>query len=333
MQRSNKTYRQQDNKGLLIPTRNMKRSDNFIFLLCIIIAAFFWLLIKLANVYDVSYEVSVSYKNIPVEKRLTHIADTSFILGFNARGYDILKLNVTEDVEKQTFDLEKFQIKNLRDDQYYINTGFIVQELSNYLNINESDVFISKITLEFVLSDLHVKEVAVKSKLEIEFKDQFDLYEDKIVTPSTVSVFGPKSVLDTLEVIHTENVKMSMVSQDKSFDVKLSNPLPDLLNLEPDRVNIQLRVERFTESFVETEIDVSALSEAIRTFPSTVLVHFKVAQKDFSNIQLSQFKVIPDTNQININNAKRLHLILDKKPDFISDEWLAPADVEFLIIK
>ena len=254
-------------------------------------------------------------------------------MGFNARGYDILKLNVTEDVEKQTLDLKKFQIKNLRDDQYYINTGFIAQELSNYLNINESDVFISKNTLEFVLSDLHVKEVAVKSKLEIEFKDQFDLYDDKIVTPSTVSVYGPMSVLDTLEVIHTENVKMSMVSQDKSIDVKLANPLPDLLNLEPDRVNIQLRVERFTESFVETEIDVSALSEAIRTFPATVLVHFKVAQKDFSNIQISQFKVIPDTNQINISNAKRLHLILDKKPDFISDEWLAPADVEFLIIK
>ena len=107
MQRSNKSYRQQDNKNLLIPTRNMKRSDNFILLLCIIIAAFFWLLIKLANVYDVSYEVSVSYKNIPVEKRMTHITDTSFILGFNARGYDILKLNVTERLDRIDFEFEK----------------------------------------------------------------------------------------------------------------------------------------------------------------------------------------------------------------------------------
>lgn len=333
MQKSNKTYRQQGNKNLLIPTRNMTRSDNFIFLLCIIIAAFFWLLIKLANSYDVTYEVHVAYKNVPVEKRLTQMVDTSFVLGFTARGYDILKLNLTEDVEEQTLDLENYQIKKLQGDHYYINTGLFAQELANYLNINESDVFLSKSTLEFILSDLHVKEVAVESKLEIEFKDQFDLYEEKVVNPTTISVFGPLEVLDTLQVIYTEKVKMSMVSQDKSIDVRLSNPLPELLNLEPDKVNVQLRVERFTDSYVETEVDISAIPEKVRTFPSTVFVHFKVAQKDFSNIQPGQFKVVPEIDQVDINNVKRLHLVLKQKPYFIRDAWLTPTDVEFLIIK
>jgi len=333
MQKSNKPYQRRDHRRSLIPTRHMKRSDNYIFLLCIIIAAFFWLLIKLADSYDVSYEVKVSYKNVPVEKRLTKVIDTSLIIGFKARGYDILKLNLTEDVTYQTFDLTDFQIKKLRDDAYYINTGLIVEELANYLNINEADIFISKNTLEFVLSDLHVKEVAVKSKIEIVFKDQFDLYEDKIVNPQTVSVFGPLSVLDTLKFIYTEKVKMSMVSQDKSIDVRLYNPLPDLLNIEPEKVNVQLRVERFTESSVEIEVDVSAFPENIRTFPPTVQVNFKVAQKDFSNIQPNQFKVVPEIAQTDLNSAKRLHLMLVEKPDFIRNEWITPTDVEFLIIK
>jgi hypothetical protein len=58
-----------------------------------------------------------------------------------------------------------------------------------------------------------------------------------------------------------------------------------------------------------------------------------VAQKDFSNIQASQFKIIPETKNINLNEVKRLHLKLVEKPDFIRDEWISPADVEFLIIK
>lgn len=333
MQKTNKPYQRPDHRRLLIPTRNMKRSDNFIFLLCIVIAAFFWLLIKLADTYDVTYNVKVAYKNIPVEKRLTKIIDTSFIIGFTARGFDILKLNVTENLKKQTLDLKEFQIKNMKNDEYYINTGPIIQEMANYMNINETDIYISKNSLQFVLNDLHVKEIVVKGRLQIAFKDQFDLYESEIISPKTVSVFGPLSVLDTMEYVYTEMLKLSMVQEDKSIDVQLYNPLPDLLNFEPKEVNVQLRVERFTESFVETAIDVSAVQENIRTFPANVSVYFKVAQKDFSNIQANQFKVVPETDLLDLNLAKRLHLRLVQKPDFIRDEWIAPADVEFLIIK
>ncbi len=333
MQKSNKPYHQPDNRRTLMPSRNMKRSDNFIFLVCIIISAFFWLLIKLADTYDVTYQVKVAYENAPVEKRLTQVIDSSYILSFTASGYDILKLNLTEDVTQQIIDLDEFQIRNLRSDVYYINTGLIIQQLANYININESDVFLSKNQLEFVLSELHVKEVAVKSRLEIEFKDQFDLYEPESLYPATVSVFGPLSVLDTLTTIYTEKLKMSMVSEDKSVEVRISNPLPELLNIEPKKVNVQLRVERFTESSIETEIDISGLNQNIRTFPSSINVYFKVAQKDFSNIQASQFKVVTETELVDLNKAKRLHLQLVQKPDFIRNEWISPADVEFLIIK
>ncbi len=333
MQKSNKPYQRPDNRRLLIPTRHMKRSDNYIFLLCIIIASFFWLLIKLADSYDVSYEVKVSYKNVPVEKRLTKIIDTSLIIGFKARGYDILKLNITENMNLLTLDLADYRLKKANDNEYSINTGLIAQELANYININETDIFLSKSTLSFVLNDLLVKELSVKSRLEIGFRDQFDLYEAEIVSPQTVSVFGPLSVLDTMTNVYTEKLKLAMVSEDKSIQVKLYNPLPDLLNMEPGEVNVQLRVERYTESSVEIEIDASALSENIRTFPATVQVNFKVAQKDFSNIQPNQFKVIPEVGPTDINNAKRLHLILIEKPDFVRDEWITPTDVEFLIIK
>ena len=333
MKKSDKPYHRSDNRGSLIPTRHMKRSDNLIFLVCIIIAAFFWLLIKLADTYIVSYNYSITYRNIPVEKKLTKIIDTTLNISFKARGFDILRLNITESKEKMTLDLKDYKIENIKNDKYYISTGLIKEELANYVNISESDIELSKNTLQFILDELHEKEVKVKGRHLIEFKDQFDLYEKELLSPQTVSVFGPLSVLDTLHFIYTEEIKLSNIYKDQSVKVRLYNPLPELLNLEPEIVTVQLRVERFTESFIETDIDLSELPEKIRTFPSTIRINFKVAQKDFSNVQPKQFRIVPEIENIDLSEAKRLHLKIVEKPVFIRNEWIVPSDVEFLILK
>ena len=333
MKKSNKPYHRTDNRGSLIPSRHMKRSDNLIFLVCIIIAAFFWLLIKLADTYAVSYNYKLAYVNIPVEKRLTKIIDTTLNISFKARGFEILRLNMTESKEMMTIDLNDYKIENIKNDDFYINTGLIKEELANYINISESNIELSKNTLQFILDELHEKEVKVKGRHLIEFKDQFDLYEKELLSPQTVSVFGPLSVLDTLHFIYTEEIRLSNIYKDQNIKVKLHNPLPEMLNLDPEIVTVQLRVERFTESFIETDIDLSGLPETIRTFPSTVRINFKVAQKDFSNIQAKQFKIVPEIENIDLNEAKRLHLKIVEKPDFIRNEWIVPSDVEFLILK
>jgi len=333
MKKTNKPYHRTANRNSLIPTRHMKRSDNLIFLVCIIIAAFFWLLIKLGDLYPVSYNYKISYSNVPVEKRLTNIIDTTLNISFTARGYDILRLNMTESTESMTIDLDDYKIENIINDKYSINIDLIKEELANYINIKESDVKLSKNTLQFILDELYEKEVEVKGRHLIEFKDQFDLYEKELLSPQTVLVFGPLSVLDTLDFIYTEEIRLSNIYKDQNIKVRLYNPSPELLNLEPEKVNVQLRVERFTESYIETDIDLSGLPETIRTFPSVIRINFKVAQKDFSNIQAKQFKIIPEIENIDLNEAKRLRLKIVEKPDFIRNEWIVPTDVEFLIIK
>ncbi len=333
MQSSDKPYRPIRQRDISVPDRRIKRSDNFIFLLCLIIAAFFWLLIKLSGTYTVSYNYKIKYTNVPSEKRLTKIIDTTLNISFSARGYDILKLNITEDMDVMTIDLKDYEVRKSNNNTYYIQTGLIREELASYINVNESDVTLSKNSLHFILSDLHVKDVAVKTREKIGFKDPFDLYEKERVEPAKVSVYGPSSVLDTLQYIYTEVIKLASVDKDQIIKTRLYNPLPELINLEPDEVLVKLRIERFTESFVETEIDISGVPKKIRTFPSAIRINFKVAQKDFSNIKASQFRVVPETDNIDLNEVKRLHLKLIEKPDFIRDEWIVPADVEFLIIK
>jgi len=333
MQQPDKTYRQGNKRRLPVPTSHMKRRDNLIFLLCLFIAAFFWLLIKLSDQYAVSYNLKVKYINVPEKKRLTKIIDTTLSVNFTAKGYDILKLRLFINPKRVVVDLNDVELNKLNNDVYYINTKYLKEKLTGYIDVNESTIVISKRSLRFELKDQMEKMVPVRLKEDIAFKSQFGLYDKERIDPPKVTVFAPQSVLDTLNFIHTEAIKLTDVDKDQVLSTRLFNPLPNLINLDPKNVTVRLRVERFTESTMDIDVDVSTLHKKIRTFPSKITVHFKVAQKDFSNIQASQFKIIPETKNINLNEVKRLHLKLVEKPDFIRDEWISPADVEFLIIK
>ena len=54
---------------------------------------------------------------------------------------------------------------------------------------------------------------------------------------------------------------------------------------------------------------------------------------NFNNIDPALFVVTPETEGIDLNNANKLKLKIAKKPEYVRDEWLMPAEVEFLIIR
>ena len=53
------------------------RSDRLIFIICILFASLFWLLIKLSDVYSVNYSFRVTYNNVPSALRLTKMVDST----------------------------------------------------------------------------------------------------------------------------------------------------------------------------------------------------------------------------------------------------------------
>ena len=309
------------------------RNDNLIFIICILIAALFWGLIKLSHIYPASYTFKVSYDNVPVEKRLTRLTDTTVEVNFSARGFAIMKLSLFQDMTQLNIDLEDQDLMRKDGNDYFIYTRELRQKIADEVELPETEIDFSKTTLGFILEDLHEKQVHVGSNIVLKFKEQYDLYEEEIITPSSVKVFGPKALLDTIDKVFTQSIEFSYVASDKDIMVHIENPFPDLLHFDPDFVSLKIRVEKFTESSIDTPIDFSGIKENIKSFPATAVVNFKVAQKDFNNIDPDQFRVMPEMRGIDLIDVDKLHLTLVDKPDFIRNEWIVPADVEFLIIK
>jgi len=132
MQHPDKSYHPVNKRESSVPTSHMKRKDNLIFLLCLIIATSFWLLIKLSDNYAVSYNLKVKYIHVPEKKRLTKIIDTTLSVNFTAKGYDILKLRLFVNPKQITVDLNKVELNKLNNGIYYINTNYLKDKLTGY---------------------------------------------------------------------------------------------------------------------------------------------------------------------------------------------------------
>ncbi len=309
-----------------------RKNDNIIFIICLFIAFVFWGLIKLAEVYDVSYTFKIKYQNVPVEKKLTSMIDSTLDVNFSARGFMILRLNMFEDLSVVDVNLEDITMIKERDD-YFIYSQDLREQLAGIIGISESEISFSESMLGFKLEDLHEKEIKISANLSIKYKEQYDLYEQEIISPSKVMVYGPKTTIDTLYEVSTETIMLQDIDKNRVLQVGISNPYPNLLRFEPEVVEISIRVEKFTESSIEIPIDFSEVKEDIQSFPSNVKVYFKIAQKDFNNIQAGEFNVKPVLDGVNLNEVDRLSLILTQKPSFIRNEWIVPASIEFLITK
>ncbi len=320
------------NKGL-IPSTDRIKSDQLLFIICIVIASLFWFLIKLSDPYSTTYTFKISYNNEPTDKMLTALEDSTINLSLRARGFKILQLNLFENTEEANINLSNYKLNQRSETEYFIYTQPLEERIANLLEIPETEIQFSKTTLSFILEDLESKQVIVEENLSFLFTDQYDLYEEASISPEKVTIYGPLKVLDTVNSISTEQKTLSDIEENQVVAAKLINPNPDLLRMTPEEVNVNLKVEKFTETVFEIPVDLSKLGVSVRTFPSKVKLYCKVAQKDFNTVQEAMFNVTPVVSDEDISKSDKLRLQLTAKPEFVRNVRMVPTEVEFLILK
>lgn len=308
-------------------------NNNIIFIICILIATLSWMLIKLSSVYSVTYDFQVYYSNPPLDMKLTKVADSNVSISISDKGFPLMKLELFSNMRQLSINIQEYQLTREKDNFYEISTNEIKKQLSEEVGIKSGNIVFSKPYLGFEMEELHKKKVAVFEKHAIELKGQYDLYGEITINPKAITVYGPKSILDSLHKIETETILISKSDSVQTIQSLLVNPFPKLLRLEPGTVTVKYQVEKYTESSLEVPIDISSVKDEITIFPKTVRVSFKIAQKDFNHVRSSLFAIQPVTASIDLNTVNKLKLDMTKKPSFIRDEWMTPTEVEFLIIK
>ena len=309
------------------------KSDRLLFFICILIAAVFWLLIKLSATYTVDNSFQLSYKSEPAGLRVTKVIDSSLHLNLTARGFLILKMNLFNDMDNLAINLDNYTIESNDNSRYSIYTQELTDKLADIIGVGKQNIQFSKAKLSFEMEKSGEKLVKVIPNYSLSYISQYDMYKKVTCEPEYINVYGPQNILDTLNNIYTNNLIRENVMSNFVSKVKLINPSPDLLRLSITDISLNFKVEKFTESEITVPINHKNLNYNIVTFPSQAKVFYQIAQIDFNKIQSNQFDVFPVTKNIDIKEVNKLPLKLSKQPNFVRNVRIVPSSVEFLIIK
>lgn len=302
----------------------------FTFLVFLSISAAAWLLVKLSEDYTTQVVFRMEIVDVPADKWVASPEQTAK-LSMTTDGFHTLRYRMIRE-QKRTVSL------SLSDVPYRLESGttysfsslYVTERIAELLDINATDLTMNDAKVYFNMEPLGSKVVPIVLSSDIRPQRQFGLYGIPILEPSSVTVFGPEEILDTLKSVLTQKLVKIGVSESFSETVAL-NLYDGRIRSNSETVKATVDIEKYTE----TDYKVPILPpEGIRArfFPEAMTVKCLVAIKDYASLSPEGFRVEIDTMQL-----KALQPLLDVRlktwPRYVQVLGTSPDKVEYLIVQ
>ncbi|MDG1251257.1 MAG: CdaR family protein [Flavobacteriaceae bacterium] len=315
-------------KGLESFLEVLPSKGRFRFFLFFLLLSFtFWTSTKLSNTYIVEESFSIIWINIP-NGIIPSSENQQMNVSISASGIEILiyrliNKSINISLSQADFSREKGLV-DLRGQEFFIQKQFFENTKLNILN---------PLFLEFKFSRLEEKVFTVVPQIEINLRAGYLIDSSLKVTPDSILVRGPKSILDTLNSIQSE----SIIADDlyENFRKKVSlRSIPEI-QLSESKVTVEVAVSRYTEKEFLLNIEVInlPLGTRVKLFPPKAKVRVTLPLSVLRTIKASDFNLVVDYNNIFKDAEKKLDLIMIRRPSSVKKVILEPKKVNYLIRK
>ena len=315
-------------KGLESFLEVLPSKGRFRFFLFFLLLSFtFWTSTKLSNTYTVEESFSIIWTNIP-NGIIPSSENQQMNVSISASGIEILiyrliNKSINISLSQADFSREKGLV-DLRGQEFFIQKQFFENTKLNILN---------PLFLEFKFSRLEEKVFTVVPQIEINLRAGYLIDSSLKVTPDSILVRGPKSILDTLNSIQSE----SIIADDlyENFRKKVSlRSIPEI-QLSESKVTVEVAVSRYTEKefLLNVEVINLPLGTRVKLFPPKAKVRVTLPLSVLRTIKASDFNLVVDYNNIFKDAEKKLDLIMIRRPSSVKKVILEPKKVNYLIRK
>ena len=305
------------------------RSKFLTFLFFLLISSLLWFLIKLTKEYTTQTVFTVVYTDAPVNKWVS-TAEQQVNLSFVADGFVTLRHNLVRQPKRVvSISLEEVPYRLEGGNTYSYGSQYVAERVADWLGVPSGNVTVNDDKQYFNMEDLQQKELSVLVPLDVKTQRQFHVYGDPLIEPAVLTVYGPKSVLDTMSFIGTEPFVATGANADliKSLSIDYCG---GAVRGAETTVQVTVRVEQYTETVVEVPVTVTD-SLHVRFFPETMSVKCMVPIRDFANLSPAAFRVLADTAQLH-RRQPLLDIKLVQVPEHIQVVKTEPEQVEYLIV-
>lgn len=309
---------------------NSAISKNFI--LFFVLAVVFWFLTKLSKEYESTVVYPVSYENLPKGKLLQENPIKEIGIHIKATGFKILSGKLFP----KTIEIDASNLSSKSATDYYLLLSQQRLAIQKQMNTGvDIDHFIQdSVTLN--LGVLQQKKVPVRLQSQISYQLGYNAKANIQITPDSITLSGPESILDTIQFIETIPLVMNDVSTsiDEQLDLKPFES-SNRITFDQSSVKLSAEVEKFTEGTQKVSFVIlnQPSDVTINTFPKEVTITYKVALSNFSQINAASFSVECDYLMSSENNLSYLVPRLARQPDLVKNVKITPSKIDFVVEK
>ncbi|MBN2598554.1 YbbR-like domain-containing protein [Labilibaculum sp.] len=297
------------------------------------IATIFWFLNALNKEYTTEVNYPVRYINLPQNKVLTNKLPGQFSLKVNAKGFDLIRYELSSAFLSNPFDVGFYtdnRLKNSTLQSLSLATSQIMNRFEKDLSSSIKLISISPDTIRFEFSPIVEKKVPIKSNVSSSFEQQYMLDGEISLEYDSMVVKGPNSILDSIYFVETE--KLILTNLNKTVKKNVSLKQIEGLEFDQRKIEITVPVEQFTEEKVTVPIKVNNLPDSLllRLFPGDVTVSYFVGFKKHDKVSVDLFDVRVDYNHTSDEGSNKLKIQLLRSPGFVTNVRFYPQEVTYL---
>lgn len=295
----------------------------WIFFVCIILSAIFWVFTSLSRQYETRISFPVSYRNIPFSHFSNNNLPSHINFHFKGSGFELFRVHLRKRPDSIQVDVARL-LGTLK------AMDFPTITLRNQFPGDQKAYRTSPETIPLSFTPRNVKRVPVVAVYNVTFKNQFGQQGNLILRPDSVDLSGPADLISKVNSVSTRPIQLKNVSKSTFQGIQINTEGLKGISLSQPYVYYYLPVEQYTEGILElpVELPVSQRSR-VTLFPPKVKISFLVAINNFKNVGPGDFQVIAEVPFPEI--PSELNVKLKRFPRGIHGVKIQPETVNYLI--
>lgn len=306
-----------------------------IYLVCLVLACILWLLITLSEKYETDIMFPVTYSGVPADKVVTSELPESISARVNAVGFSLLLYKIKGKGENLSVSINPSRLRG-RNGNYYTLPNSRLDNISAQLGDKIKILKIAPDTIYVSFTDKMERKLTVKPDLDITIAKQHGLADSIKSEPQKVTVTGPKYLVEKMEFARTEKISMKDVDSKQVLTVGFkSNDKTGLLKFNPEKVKVNIPVEKYTEGSKEVSITVRNLPKGhkLKVYPEKVKVIYQVGLSNYDKVTADMFAIGFNYKNLEKKKGNKMKVEVLNAPAYVNAVRVEPVSVEYIIQK
>jgi len=328
----------EENKAVLLTEKRKRFRISrrlSIVLFCFCIATVFWLLLALSRDYPTRVTFPIEYTNLPGKKVIVNDLPDSISLDIQATGFRILAYSFTKKRKTLEVDVASRLLSGrlIQSEVLAMPTKIFASDFNKQFGPDVKILGYQPDSIVFYFSDLMVRRLPVMLDMNLKFDKQYEYAGDIQISPDSVDVAGPPSIVNSLTQIETENISMNEVKS--SLDLEVNLKPQKILSFNISKVKLMVPVEKFTEGNVYVRIQPLNVQSgfSLKTFPDKVQVRYMVALSKFNEVKDHMFDVVVNAEGLENERPEKLAVELVRYPTYLRRLTVDPEKIDYILRK